>query len=382
MLEIDQANGIFVTDTSGKSYYDFISGISVSNLGHNNPDIKNAIKQQADSYLHIMAYGEHIQQPQVDFAHKLINLLPSSLNALYPVNSGAEATETAMKLAKKVTGKPEILHCNYSYHGSTQGALSLAGTEDFKSNFRPLIPGISSIPFNDLQGLEEIDDSTAAVFIEPIQGEAGIRLPDSGFLKKLQQKCREKGALLIFDEIQTGFGRTGSLFAFEQLEVVPDVMLIGKAMGGGMPLGGVIASNAMLNAFTENPMLGHITTFGGHPICCAAAKASLDIITKLPLKSSAEDFERLIENKLQHPMIKEKRGKGWFWAIDLHSEEKTMALCIKARENGLLVDFFLFCPGAVRIAPPINISQDEAEEALDILMTSMNEASDDLSNEA
>ncbi len=359
-LEVIRAEGCYLYDPSGKKYLDLISGFSVNNLGHSNPRIIEAIRNQAGLYLHTMVYGELIQSPQIKYARELVNNLPDSLNQVFFVNSGSEAVEGALKLAKRFTGKHEIVCFRNAYHGSTHGALSVMGNEMYKNVFRPLLPSIKILEFNSLSALESISTSTAGVIIEPIQAEAGILTAESNFFKALLNRCREVGALLIFDEIQTGFGRTGTLFAFEQTGIIPDILLLAKALGGGMPLGAFIASSDIMSYLTHDPALGHITTFGGHPVCCAAGLASLEIILEQKLFLRANQLEQLIRKNLRHSSILEIRGKGLLLAAKLDSESRVTRffdLCLK---NGLLFDYFLFCKDSIRITPPLIMTNEEA----------------------
>ncbi|RYE36680.1 MAG: aspartate aminotransferase family protein, partial [Sphingobacteriaceae bacterium] len=310
LLEIERAKGLYLYDTAGKAYMDLVSGFAVSNTGHSHPEIVQAIKNQVDLYMHLSVYGEFVQSPQVKLAQKITSLLPESLNSVYFTNSGTEATEGAMKLAKRFTGRSEIIACKNSYHGSTQGALSLMGNEHYKQAYRPLLPDVQFINFNQADDLELITTETAAVIVETIQGEAGVRVPNLEYMLLLRQKCSQTGTLLILDEIQSGLGRTGKLFAFEHFGIVPDILLTAKAFGGGMPLGAFIAPKNIMDALKENPILGHITTFGGHPVCCAAGLASLEVILKEKLIENVAAKEALFRELLLHPKIKEVRGKG------------------------------------------------------------------------
>ena len=322
LLEIERAEGMYLYDYDGKSYMDLVSGFAVSNTGHRNAKVVQAIKDQADKYLHLTVYGEFIQSPQVKFASKLSSILPDSLNSVYFVNSGAEATEGAMKLAKRFTGRSEIIACKNSYHGSTQGALSVMGNEHYKQAYRPLLPGIRFIEFNKSIDLDFISTDTAAVIVETIQGEAGVRVPDMNYMQRLRKRCNETGTLLILDEIQTGFGRTGTLFAFEHFNIHPDILLIAKGMGGGMPIGAFISSHEIMSVLKENPILGHITTFGGHPVSCAAGLANLEVIIEEKLVKDVSLKESLFRKHLQHPEIKEVRGMGLMLCIQLSSFEQ------------------------------------------------------------
>lgn len=372
-LEIVRADGIYLYDASGRIYIDLISGISVSTIGHHHPNVIKAIKKQADNYLHLMVYGEFIQTPQVKFAQLLTQHLPGNLSSVYFVNSGSEATEGALKLAKRYTGRTEIISFVNGYHGSTQGALSAGGNEELKNSFRPLLPGVTILPFNSEKELLQINERTACVLVEPIQGEAGIIMPSENFLSALRKRCDETGALLIFDEIQTAFGRTGKLFAFEHYQVVPDILLLGKALGGGMPLGAFISSKDIMQSFTSNPVLGHITTFGGHPVCCAAGLAALNVLLNENLMDGVARKEELFRKKLQHSLIKNIRGKGLFLALEFEGEElnrKIISMCI---ENGVVADWFLFAPDCLRIAPPLIITETQIDTACKLILKSINQ---------
>ena len=360
-VNIVKAKGITLTDVHGKEYIDLISGISVSNVGHCHPEVVEAIKQQSEKFMHLMVYGEFNQTPQVSYAKLLCSVLPATLNSVYYTTSGSESIEGAMKLAKRATGRTELISFKNSYHGSTQGALSLMGDESFKNAFRPLLPGTKQLEFNNVKQLEEITSHTAAVVIEPIQGEAGVRVGDENFIKALEKKCKEVGALLIFDEIQTGFGRTGTLFAFEKYNVVPDILCIAKGMGGGLPIGAFVASKELMGTLSHNPILGHINTFGGNAVCVAAAEATLKIIIRDKLYNRAKEIEAIIRKILVHPKIKGLRVIGALGAIDFGTEEQNMKICKFFIENGIITDWFLFCPTAMRIAPPLTITNEELE---------------------
>ena len=360
-IEVEKAEGTHIFDTSGKKYLDFISGIAVSNIGHRHPHVVDAIKSQLDRYMHVMAYGEFIQSPQNRLAEKLASILPEQLNSCYFVNSGAEANEGALKLAKRVTGRTQIISCKKSYHGSTHGALSVSGNEVKKYAFRPLLPDVRFIEFNNPNDLSEITNATACVIIEPIQGDAGVRIPSKAYLKALRQKCDETGALLIFDEIQTGYGRTGSFFAFQQFDVTPDILTIAKAMGGGMPMGAFISSKENMQQLTFNPVLGHITTFGGHPVNCAAAVANIEVIENEKLIEGVERKGNLIESLLAHDDIVEIRRIGLMFAIEFESAERVARIVNECLENGLITFWFLSCPESFRLAPPLTISEEEIE---------------------
>ena len=352
----------------GKRYMDLVSGFAVSNTGHRHPKVVKAIIDQVEKYLHLTVYGEFIQSPQVKFAEKLASILPETLHSIYFVNSGTEATEGAMKLAKRFTGRSNIIACHNSYHGSTQGALSIMGNEYYKQAYRPLLPGVGFIEFNKSSDLDLITKETAAVVVETIQGEAGIRVPDVDYMRQLRERCDVTGALLILDEIQTGFGRTGSLFGFQQFGIVPDILLLAKGMGGGMPIGAFISSHEIMGVLKENPILGHINTFGGHPVSCAAGLANLEVILDENLISSVFSQELLFRKLLDHPKIKEIRGKGLMLSIQLDTfsqVEQVSKLCL---ENGIIIDWFLHCDTALRVAPPLIISEDEIKEACRVII--------------
>ncbi len=350
---------------------DLVSGFAVSNIGHRHPCVVQAIKDQADKYLHLTVYGEFVQSPQVRFAEKLSSILPDSLNSVYFVNSGAEATEGAMKLAKRFTGRSEILACKNSYHGSTQGALSVMGNEYYKQAYRPLLPGIRFIEFNNMPDLEQINTDTAAIIVETIQGEAGVRVPESEYMQALRKRCSQTGTLLILDEIQTGFGRTGKLFGFENFDINPDILLLAKGMGGGMPIGAFISSDEIMSVLKDNPILGHITTFGGHPVSCAAGLASLEVILKENLYKDVLVKESLFRKHLQHPEIKEIRGKGLMLSIQLNSFSQVEYVSNYCSEKGIIIDWFLHCDTAMRIAPPLIISEEEVILACRIILDAL-----------
>jgi acetylornithine/N-succinyldiaminopimelate aminotransferase len=367
LLEIERAEGMFLFDPAGKKYMDLVSGFAVSNTGHRHPAVVQAIKDQVDKYLHLTVYGEYIQSPQVKFAEKLASVLPPSLSSVYFVNSGTEATEGAMKLAKRFTGRSQIIACNNSYHGSTQGALSVMGNEYFKQAYRPLLPGINFIEFNNAHDLERITGDTAAVIMETMQGEAGIRVPDQQYMLRLRKRCDETGTLLILDEIQTGFGRTGKMFGFEHFGITPDILLLAKGMGGGMPIGAFISSGHIMSSLKENPILGHITTFGGHPVSCAAGLANLDVIIKENLFAEVPVKELLFREHLQHPGIREIRGMGLMLCIQLDTFEQVENVSKRCVDHGIIIDWFLHCDTAMRIAPPLIISDNEIREACSII---------------
>lgn len=370
-LEIVKAEGALLWDINGKEYIDLIGGISVANTGHRHPKVIQAIKDQLDAYLHIMVYGEFVETPQVQYAKLLTDHLPSSLNSVYFTNSGAEAIEGAMKLAKRVTGRTRIAAFNRSYHGSTQGALSIIGDEYWRNAFRPLLPGIIHLTYNSFDSLQEITEQTAAVITEPVQAEAGIIIPSREWLQALRDRCTNTGTLLIFDEIQTGFGRTGSLWSFEQWGILPDVLLLGKALGGGMPLGAFIADRKMMAALSDNPVLGHITTFGGHPVCCAAGMAAMKAMLEEKMIDRVKQKENLFRSLLQHPKIKEIRTCGLWMALQFDSFETNKAVIDRCIEMGLLTDWFLFAPGCLRISPPLVITEKQVREASAIILKAL-----------
>lgn len=364
-LEIVKAEGCELTDASGKKYIDLIGGISVANVGHRYPKVLEAIKKQLDEYMHIMVYGELVQSAQVQYARLLTTHLPASLNSVYFTNSGAEAVEGAMKLAKRVTGRTEIIGFKNSYHGSTQGALSIMGDEYWRNAYRPLLPGVQHLNYNAFEDLELITEHTACVIAETIQGEAGIIAPQHQWIKALEQKCKQTGTLFILDEIQAGFGRTGKLWGFENFDVLPDILLLGKALGGGMPLGAFIAGKKLMDHFTENPVLGHITTFGGHPVCCAAGKAAFEVLLE-------EDFnvnqkEELFRSLIHHPKIKSIRSFGLWMAVEFDSAEACKKIIDRCIANGVFTDWFLFAANCLRISPPLSISEEEIRKACGVI---------------
>lgn len=374
MIEIVRAEGIYMYGPGGEKYIDLISGVSVSNTGHNHPKVIGAIKDQAASFTHLMVYGELILTPQIKYAARLAEILPGNLDSCYFVNSGSEAVEGALKLAKRYTGRSRIISFRNSYHGSTHGALSIQGSEVYRNVFRPLLPDTFQIDFNNEKTLEIIDEKTACVIIEPIQGEAGIILPVNNFLKKVRKRCDSVGALLIFDEIQTGFGRTGYLFAADKYNVVPDIILLAKALGGGMPLGAFVSSKEIMSALSFNPALGHITTFGGHPVSCAAGNAALDVIISESLAEKCRSKSELFIAQLRHPLISEVRGEGLLLAIELTSPVYVPYVVANAHKYGLIMDFFLFCNNALRLAPPLIITEDEIATACTMLLRLLDDA--------
>lgn len=367
-LEMDRAEGVTIWDTEGKPYIDLISGISVSNIGHRHPQVVEAIKEQVDKHMHLLVYGEYIQGPQVQLAKAITDALGHDLSSVYLVNSGSEAIEGAMKLAKRFTGRRNIVAFDKAYHGSTQGALSIIGEEEFRRGYRPLLPGITHIPFNTEEGFHHINEHTAAVFVETVQGEAGYHPPHPGFLQALRDRCDEVGALLVFDEIQAGFGRTGSLFAFEQEEVYPDIVTLAKGMGGGMPIGAFVSKKHIMDSLKENPILGHITTFGGHPVSCAASLASLQAIQEGELWKNATNGEKLFRKLLVHPLIKEVRGRGYMLAVQLDTFERVQKVIEYCLKNGVITDWFLFNDTALRLSPPLIISDEEIEVSCKVIL--------------
>jgi len=373
LLEIESAQGVYLYDPNGKAYIDLIAGISVSSLGHCHPKIVAAVQQQVEKYMHTLVYGEYVLKPQVELATLLVQQLPSSLNSVYFLNSGSEATEGAMKLAKRFTGRPEIIACKKAYHGSTQGAASLMSPKDFTQAYHPLLPGIRHIEFNCTSCLQKINTQTACVIIETVQAEWGVRKPDPGYLKALRKRCDEVGALLIFDEIQVGYGRTGTLFAFEQYEVVPDILLLAKAMGGGMPIGAFVADQSIMSTLSENPILGHLSTFGGHPVCCAAALATLKTLLSTDHIKQVQAKEALFRSILEaHPAVLEVRSAGLLMALQLSSFEEVQKVIQHCLQNGVISDWFLFNSTALRIAPPLIIEETEIRTACNIILEGLN----------
>ncbi len=373
-LEIEKAEGCFLLDVYGKQYLDLIGGISVCNTGHRHPKILDAIKKQLDQYLHVLVYGELIQSPQVQYASALPAHLPASLNSVYFTNSGAEATEGAMKLAKRYTNRTEILAFNHSYHGSTQGALSIMGDEYWRNAFRPLLPGIRHAEYNTDEALEQVNHrKTACVIVETIQAENGVRRPDIKWLQALRNRCLETKTLLVLDEIQVGFGRTGSLWGFTQYGIVPDILLLGKALGGGLPLGAFIADRELMESLSANPVLGHITTFGGHPVSCAAGLAALLVLMEEKMMEGVAEKSALFCTLLQHSAIREIRACGLLIALEMESFEFNKKVIDSCINNGLLTDWFLFAPQCLRIAPPLTISPDQIRQACRIILTSIDE---------
>lgn len=369
LIEVERAEGIYIYDKTGKAYMDMIAGVAVNNIGLQHPRVIEAIKKQVDKHLHVMVYGEFIQDSQVQFAQKLASLLPESLDCVYTVNSGTEANEAALKLAKRVTLRTELVSFRGSYHGSTHGSMSVSGNEVKKQAFRPLLPDVRFLAFNSIEDLKQITDKTAGVIIETVQGDAGVRVPNKEFLVALRQRCTEVGALLIFDEIQCGMGRTGKLFAFEHFNVIPDILTLGKALGGGMPIGALVSSRQNLHEFTYNPMLGHITTFGGHPLNCAAGLACLEVMTTEIDFKEVERLGALLENIIsQNNEIKEVRRIGMMFAFDMESFERVEKVVKRCLEKGLISFWFLSHPYSFRLSPPLNISETEIRKAGAIIL--------------
>jgi acetylornithine/succinyldiaminopimelate/putrescine aminotransferase len=375
LISIERAEGIYLYSPDGKRYTDLISGIGVSNVGHRHPHVVKTIKEQVDKHLHVMVYGEFIQASSNRLAEKLASLLPANLSCCYFVNSGTEANEGALKLAKRYTGRTEIVSFRKSYHGSTHGSLSVSGNEIKKQQFRPLLPDVKFIDFNVEKDLEEITQSTACVIMETIQGDAGVRIPSPEFMKALRKRCTETGALLILDEIQCGMGRTGTMFAFEQFDIAPDILTIAKAFGGGLPIGCFISDKNIMASFTHDPMLGHITTFGGNPVCCASALATLEVIENEKLLESVESKGKLFEKLLQHKHIKELRRFGLLFAIDFDSTERVNAIVNHAKELGVICYWFLSHPYSFRIAPPLTITEDEIRESCETILKAIDKSS-------
>lgn len=367
-LEIEKAENIYLYGADGKKYIDLISGIAVSSLGHSHPKIIKAVQSQAANHMHVMVYGEFVQNPQVNLAKAISDTLPDPLDNVFFVNSGSEAIEGAMKLAKRYTDRHEIIACYSSYHGSTQGALSLGSNETFKQAFMPLIPGISHINFGDENDLISITDKTAAVIIETVQGEAGIRIGTPSYFKNLRDRCDKTGTLLVLDEIQTGFGRTGKFWGFEHYDIVPDIITSAKGMGGGMPIGAFISSKKIMDVLQTNPVLGHITTFGGHPVSCAASLATLEELIKTKVFEKAEEKASIFKKHLDHPKINGIRHLGLMMAVEFDSFDRVSKIIQKSMELGLITDWFLFCDHAIRIAPPLIITEDQIIESCDILL--------------
>ena len=371
MIEVERAEGVFFYTPEGKPYYDLVAGVSVSNAGHANPAVVKAVQEQAANYMHVMVYGEMVERPQVEYATRIASLLPGDIDSIYFLSTGAEAVEGALKLAKRYTARREIISMRRAYHGSTHGAMSLMGSpegEEWKCAFRPLMPDVRSIEFNDFEALNEITERTACVIAEPVQGEAGVRPPMKGYFEALRKRCDEVGALLIFDEIQTGFGRTGAVFASLKYGVTPDIVCMGKALGGGMPLGAFAARREVMNSLTHNPVLGHITTFGGHPVCCAAGLAALNYLEDNGIIEQVETKGALYESLLaDHPTVREIRRSGLLLAVELGSSERMFKMMELFAANGIMSDWFLFCDTAFRISPPLVITEEEIRDSSRII---------------
>lgn len=374
LIEVEKAEGIYLFGPKGEQYIDLISGIGVSNVGHRHPEVISAIQSQLDKYLHLMVYGEYVQTPQALLAKALCDTLPSHLNNVYLVNSGSEAVEGALKLSKRYTNRREIVSCVNAYHGSSHGALSVGGNEIFKRAYRPLLPGIGHIQYGEASDLEKISNQTAAVIIETVQGEAGIRVAEKEYFKALREKCDETGTLLILDEIQAGFGRTGKFWAFEHYGIIPDILVCAKGMGGGMPIGAFIANKEVMGVFKNNPLLGHITTFGGHPVSAAASLATVQLLKKENLIGQVEAKAELFKSLLVHPKIKSIRNKGLMMAVEFESFEVLKPIIDRAIEMGVITDWFLFCDDSMRIAPPLVITEKQIKDACGIILQAIEEA--------
>lgn len=373
LVDVDRSEGIYIWDKEGKRYMDMIAGVAVNNIGHNHPNVIEAIKQQLDKHMHVMVYGEYIQDSQLKLAKNLASILPNQLHCSYIVNSGTEANEAAIKLAKRYTGRQEIVSCKNSYHGSTHGSLSVTGNEVKQSAFKPLLPHIRFIEFNNVGSLNTISKHTACVIIETIQGDAGLRKPTTEFITALRKKCDNTGTLLIFDEVQVGMGRTGKMFAFEHYDVIPDILTLGKALGGGMPIGAFISSYEIMHSLTHQPVLGHITTFGGHPVICAAANACIDVLKNEQWVNEVEEKGQLLEDLLTSSnQIKEIRRAGLFFAIELESEEKVARVVKACLNRGLIGFWFLSTPTAFRLSPPLSITEKQLKEAGEIILECIN----------
>lgn len=372
LVEVERAEGSFFYTPEGRRYYDLVAGVSVSNVGHANREVVRAVQEQAARYMHVMVYGELVEAPQVRYAARIASLLPGGLESVYFVNSGAEAVEGALKLAKRFTGRSELISMRRAYHGSTHGSMSMMGApegEEWKGAFRPLLPDVQAIEFNDPAQLERITRRTACVLVEPVQGEAGVRVPRPGYLEALRRRCDEVGALLVFDEIQTGLGRTGELFAMQKYGVVPDIVCLAKAFGGGMPLGAFIARHEIMDTLQSNPTLGHITTFGGHPVCCAAGLAALEYLLDHHVVEQVEAKGALYEELLQgHPAVREIRRSGLLLAVELGSSERLYRIMELFKQAGIMSDWFLFCDTAFRISPPLTISEEEVRDSARIIL--------------
>ncbi|MCR4872712.1 MAG: aspartate aminotransferase family protein [Bacteroidales bacterium] len=372
LIEVQRAEGVYYYTPEGKRYYDLVSGVSVNNVGHANPQVTAAVQRQAADYMHIMVYGEMVERPQVQYATKIAGLLPEPLDSVYFVNSGSEAVEGALKLAKRYTGRHKMMSMHCAYHGSNHGSLSMMASPEgdtWKAPFQPLLPDVEYLWFNSIDDLSRIDGQTACVLVEPVQGEAGVRLPEEGYLQALRKRCDETGAMLIFDEIQTGMGRTGSLFAMQKYGVTPDIVCLAKAFGGGMPLGAFVAAKQVMDSLQRNPVLGHITTFGGHPVCCAAGLAALDYILDNRLVDQVERKGLRYENALKDaPNVLEIRRSGLLMAVELGTSDKLFQIMALFKEHGIMSDWFLFCDTAFRISPPLTISDEEIDDSCRIIL--------------
>lgn len=376
LIEVQRAEGVYYYTPEGKRYYDLVSGVSVNNVGHANPQVTAAVQRQAADYMHIMVYGEMVERPQVQYATKIAGLLPEPLDSVYFVNSGSEAVEGALKLAKRYTGRHKMMSMHCAYHGSNHGSLSMMASPEgdtWKAPFQPLLPDVEYLWFNSIDDLSRIDGQTACVLVEPVQGEAGVRLPEEGYLQALRKRCDETGAMLIFDEIQTGMGRTGSLFAMQKYGVTPDIVCLAKAFGGGMPLGAFVAAKQVMDSLQRNPVLGHITTFGGHPVCCAAGLAALDYILDNRLVDQVERKGLRYENALKDaPNVLEIRRSGLLMAVELGTSDKLFQIMALFKEHGIMSDWFLFCDTAFRISPPLTISDEEIDDSCQIILNCLN----------
>ena len=382
LVEVERAEGCSFYTPEGKRYYDLIAGVSVSNVGHSNPKVVRAVQEQAARYMHVMVYGELVEAPQVRYAKLLTEQLPAGMDCVYFLNSGAEAVEGALKLAKRFTGRSELISMRRAYHGSTHGAMSMMGQpegEEWKRAFRPLLPDVRAIEFNDREALQLITRKTAAVLVEPVQGEAGVRLPEEGYLEALRRRCDEVGALLIFDEIQTGLGRTGAMFAMQRFGVTPDIVCLAKAFGGGMPLGGFVARHEVMDTLQIDPVLGHITTFGGHPVCCAAGLAALEYLIENEVVADVERKGALYEELLtDHPAALEIRRAGLLLAVELGRSDRLYRLMELFKEVGILSDWFLFCDTAFRISPPLVISDEEIRDSVVLIRRALDQLMNEL----
>lgn len=376
LIEVQRAEGVYYYTPEGKRYYDLVSGVSVNNVGHANPQVTAAVQRQAADYMHIMVYGEMVERPQVQYATKIAGLLPEPLDSVYFVNSGSEAVEGALKLAKRYTGRHKMMSMHCAYHGSNHGSLSMMASPEgdtWKAPFQPLLPDVEYLWFNSIDDLSRIDGQTACVLVEPVQGEAGVRLPEEGYLQALRKRCDETGTMLIFDEIQTGMGRTGSLFAMQKYGVTPDIVCLAKAFGGGMPLGAFVAAKQVMDTLQRNPVLGHITTFGGHPVCCAAGLAALDYILDNRLVEQVERKGLRYENALKDaPNVLEIRRSGLLMAVELGTSDKLFQIMALFKEHGIMSDWFLFCDTAFRISPPLTISDEEIDDSCQIILNCLN----------